>query len=80
MRQPEVLAAVGAQFREGGEHVLGAMIESNIVAGRQELTGDKQSLTYGQSITDGCVDFATTERMLEAFARDASQRSVAINA
>jgi len=77
MRQPDVLQVVGAQIRAGAEHVLGAMVESNIVAGRQELTGDKRALTYGQSITDGCVDFATTERMLEALARDAGQRSAA---
>ncbi|HET9934603.1 MAG TPA: 3-deoxy-7-phosphoheptulonate synthase, partial [Polyangiaceae bacterium] len=73
-RQPDVLAAVGAQMRAGSEFLLGAMIESNIVAGRQELRTDKRALTYGQSITDACVDFATTERMLEELARDASHR------
>jgi 3-deoxy-7-phosphoheptulonate synthase len=77
-RQPEVLEAVGAQLRAGSDHVLGAMIESNIVAGRQELGGDRGALTYGQSITDGCIDFATTERMLEALARDAGQRSAVV--
>jgi 3-deoxy-7-phosphoheptulonate synthase len=79
-RQPEVLTAVGEQMRAGFEHLMGVMIESNIVAGRQELNGDKRSLTYGQSITDGCIDFATTERMLEGLARDASQRSAAASA
>ena len=79
-RQPDVLAAVGAQMRAGSEFLLGAMIESNIIAGRQELTGDKRTLTYGQSITDACVDFATTERMLEDLARDASQRLAVANA
>jgi 3-deoxy-7-phosphoheptulonate synthase len=79
-RQPEVLAEVGAQIRDGSPQLLGAMIESNIVAGRQDLRGSKQELVYGQSITDGCVDFATTERMLEAFARDAgSGRPVVVN-
>jgi 3-deoxy-7-phosphoheptulonate synthase len=71
-RQPEVMLDIGAQLRSGSANVLGVMLESNIVAGRQELRGSKGDLTYGQSITDGCVDFATTERMLEAFARDAS--------
>ena len=69
-RQPNVLSEIGAQMRAGAPNVLGVMIESNLVAGRQELRGDPKALTYGQSITDGCVDFATTERMLEAFAQD----------
>ena len=40
------------------------MIESNLIAGRQDLvTG--QSLTYGQSITDGCIDWETSEKVLK---------------
>jgi len=71
LKQPEVLAEIGAQLRSGSAHLLGVMIESNIVGGKQELRGDKSALVYGQSITDACVDFATTERMLEQFADDA---------
>jgi len=67
--QPAVLAEVGSQLRAESEHVLGVMIESNLVGGRQELS-DRSSLVYGQSITDACVDFATTERMLESLAMD----------
>jgi len=74
-KQPEVLAEIGAQLRAGSEHLLGVMIESNLVGGKQELTSDKGALRYGQSITDGCVDFATTERMLEQLAADAARRS-----
>ncbi len=56
------------------------MVESNLVAGRQDLK-NKQDLTYGQSITDACVDFATTEKMLERLAVDAaSQRYIAVPA
>jgi 3-deoxy-7-phosphoheptulonate synthase len=80
-RQPSVLADVGAQIREGSPRLLGAMIESNLVAGRQDLGGSRQGLVYGQSITDACVDFQTTERMLESFASDAgSGRKVVVNA
>jgi len=75
LRQPEVLAEIGEQLRAGSEHLLGVMIESNIVAGKQELRGDKSELVYGQSITDACVDFATTEQMLEQFAEDATRRN-----
>ncbi|HET9959605.1 MAG TPA: 3-deoxy-7-phosphoheptulonate synthase, partial [Polyangiaceae bacterium] len=70
-RQPFVVADVGAQIQAGAGNILGVMIESNIVAGRQEL-GGVEGLRYGQSITDGCIDFATTERVLEGLARDAA--------
>jgi 3-deoxy-7-phosphoheptulonate synthase len=76
-KQPEVLVKVGAQIRAGSNDVLGVMIESNIAGGKQELGGDKSALVYGQSITDACVDFATTERMLEQFAEDATRRNPA---
>ncbi len=66
--QPAVLRDVGAQIRDGSQHLLGVMIESNLVAGRQDLPEDRSQLTYGQSITDACVNFETTERMLEGFA------------
>jgi 3-deoxy-7-phosphoheptulonate synthase len=75
LRQPEVLAEIGAQLRAGSQHLLGVMIESNIVGGKQELRGGKTELVYGQSITDACVDFATTEQMLAQFADDAARRN-----
>jgi 3-deoxy-7-phosphoheptulonate synthase len=62
-RQPEVLAEVLRQVEAGSEHILGVMLESNLVAGRQELLPG-QPLAYGQSITDACMDFDTTERLL----------------
>jgi 3-deoxy-7-phosphoheptulonate synthase len=49
--------------------VLGVMIESHLVAGRQALSCGPAGLRYGQSITDACVDFSTTEGMLEGLAR-----------
>ena len=60
--------------------MLGVMIESNLVAGRQEPK-PRAGLTYGQSITDGCIDFATTKVMLEELAEDVgARRSVAESA
>jgi 3-deoxy-7-phosphoheptulonate synthase len=69
MRQPAVLSDVGAQIRGGQQHILGVMLESHLQAGRQELV-DKATLTYGQSITDGCIAFDSTCEVLEAFAAD----------
>jgi len=72
-RQPDVLVDVGAQVRGGSDHVLGVMLESNLVAGRQELRS-KADLVYGQSITDACVDFPTTERALLGLAEATASR------
>jgi 3-deoxy-7-phosphoheptulonate synthase len=72
LKQPEVMTEIGAQIRGGSPHLLGVMIESNLVGGKQELTCDKSALCYGQSITDACVDFGTTVTMLESFAQDAT--------
>jgi len=62
-RQPGVCAVVAEQIRAGSHHILGVMVESNLVEGTQTLTRP-ESLTYGQSITDACVDFETTRAML----------------
>jgi 3-deoxy-7-phosphoheptulonate synthase len=68
-RQALVLEAVGEQLSAGSGHILGIMLESNLVAGRQQLEPGA-SLRYGQSVTDACIDFATTERVLERLAGD----------
>ena len=67
-RQSEVLESVAQQVRGGSRSVLGVMLESNIVAGNQKLPADLSQLTYGQSITDACIDLATTESLLEQLA------------
>ncbi|MGC4063625.1 MAG: 3-deoxy-7-phosphoheptulonate synthase [Polyangiaceae bacterium] len=66
-RQPEVAAAVAAQIAAGQVNIMGVMIESNIVAGKQTASKEK-GLVYGQSITDACVDLETTEDMLTSLA------------
>jgi 3-deoxy-7-phosphoheptulonate synthase len=71
LKQRGVIEEVAHQIESGSAHVLGAMIESNLVAGRQELRegATRADLVYGQSITDACVDLATTAEMLGALAR-----------
>jgi 3-deoxy-7-phosphoheptulonate synthase len=65
LNQQLVIADVAAQVVGGAHNVLGVMIESHLVAGRQALVLGSAGLRYGQSITDACVDFEATERMLE---------------
>jgi len=63
-RQPEVLADLVRQVRAGGSPIMGFMVESNIGAGNQPLAAGPDGLAYGISITDACIDWATTERCL----------------
>jgi 3-deoxy-7-phosphoheptulonate synthase len=62
--QRHVMAEVSRQLEAGSERVLGVMLESHLVAGRQELIAGGAALRYGQSITDACIDFDTTEALL----------------
>ena len=64
-RQVTVLSNVAQQVRDGSQHLLGVMIESHLVAGNQPIRKQLSELTYGQSITDACVDIDTTHGMLE---------------
>jgi 3-deoxy-7-phosphoheptulonate synthase len=65
--QPQVLADVAGQVAEGERRIMGVMIESNILAGRQDVRPGTP-LTYGRSITDGCIDWGTTVAVLEQLA------------
>jgi len=65
--QPLVMADIAGQISGGENRIMGVMIESNLVAGRQDVVPGKP-LTYGQSITDGCIDWATTATALEQLA------------
>ena len=50
--------------------VIGAMLESNLVAGAQSLGKDRNALVYGQSITDQCIDWPTTEALVREMGID----------
>jgi 3-deoxy-7-phosphoheptulonate synthase len=65
--QPLVVADIARQLAAGERRIVGVMIESHLVAGRQDVEPGKP-LTYGQSITDGCIDWETTVAALERLA------------
>ena len=66
--QPAVVDAIAAQLEAGEMRIVGTMLESHLVGGRQDIVADKP-LVYGQSITDGCIDWETTETVLDRLAR-----------
>ncbi|QJR79841.1 3-deoxy-7-phosphoheptulonate synthase [Alteromonas pelagimontana] len=64
-RQPLVAQNVVNQILEGNQSIIGVMLESHIHAGSQKAEGKKpDELEYGVSITDGCIDWATTENLI----------------
>ena len=62
--QPLVMADVVNQVRLGNKSLVGVMIESNLVGGKQAIPDDLSQLKYGCSVTDGCVDWDTTDKMI----------------
>jgi 3-deoxy-7-phosphoheptulonate synthase len=64
--QPLVVENVANQILEGNTSIIGMMIESNLQAGNQTIPADLSELVYGVSVTDGCIDWNTTEACLRA--------------
>jgi len=67
-RQAEVAASIAEQVSSGSRQIFGAMLESHLVEGRQDLVPGRPAV-YGQSITDACISLAETDRLLEELAR-----------
>lgn len=70
-RQPPVAREIGGQLAAGDEAIVGVMLESFLVAGNQPIGPD---LTYGQSVTDKCMDWETTVAVLRDLDRSAAAR------
>jgi len=66
-KQMLATAAIADQVAAGNEAIVGVMLESFLAEGRQDL-GEADSLTYGQSITDPCIDWEHTVTALEGLA------------
>ncbi|ORI26184.1 3-deoxy-7-phosphoheptulonate synthase [Rhodococcus sp. 1168] len=74
-KQVDVVTDVSARLAAGEQGIVGLMLESFIEAGRQDLTlGHANELTYGQSITDACLDWDTTAAQLDALAAAVTER------
>jgi 3-deoxy-7-phosphoheptulonate synthase len=76
-RQPEIADVVAAQIAGGDRTIVGVMLESFLVAGRQEL-GGPEPLVHGQSITDGCIGWETTVEVLDGLAAAVRDRRAAV--
>ncbi|SDZ06658.1 3-deoxy-D-arabinoheptulosonate-7-phosphate synthase [Amycolatopsis xylanica] len=75
VRQGEVVREIAARLASGERGIAGLMMESFLVGGRQDLSlGHAADLTYGQSITDACMDWDTTASLLDTLAAAITSR------
>jgi 3-deoxy-7-phosphoheptulonate synthase len=72
-RQAEVARDIGAQLAAGERRIVGVMVESNLVEGRQDLEAGKP-LRFGQSITDGCLGWEASAALLQGLAEAVRKR------
>jgi 3-deoxy-7-phosphoheptulonate synthase len=72
-RQIDVVRDIATQVARGSRSIFGLMLESNLVAGRQNVVPG-QALVYGQSITDPCMDWPSTDTLLGELADAVRER------
>jgi len=72
--QPGVAQSLCEQIASGNKSITSVMVESNLVEGAQKLLDNPEDMTYGQSVTDQCVSWQTTENIFEAFAEAVRKR------
>ena len=76
-RQLEVGRILAEQIAAGDRRLVGMMLESHLIEGRQDVTPGKP-LVYGQSITDACIDWPMTEGLLDELAEAVRARRTAL--
>lgn len=80
-RQELVWQSILEQRRAAGaipSPIIGAMLESNLEAGKQSIPRRREDLVYGQSITDACIGWAQTEALLRSAAADHAEKEPAL--
>jgi len=62
--QPLVMDNCANQILDGNQSIVGMMLESHLHGGNQSIPADRSQLKYGMSVTDACIDWTTTDRLL----------------
>lgn len=76
-RMPTVFSEIIRQRAAGNTSLIGTMLESNLIAGNQSFPQPIEDLTYGQSITDQCIDWETTQTIVREAATELKKSGVA---
>ena len=64
--QGRVVEDIKSQIMSGNESIFGVMLESNLFSGKQKIPENKDSMKYGVSVTDGCIDWDETESVIKS--------------
>ncbi|MGI9245069.1 MAG: 3-deoxy-7-phosphoheptulonate synthase, partial [Verrucomicrobiales bacterium] len=72
--QPNVVADICKQLSDGSKAIASVMIESHLHEGAQKLSTDPDAMEYGKSVTDSCIGWETTEKVLGELARAVQAR------
>jgi 3-deoxy-7-phosphoheptulonate synthase len=67
-KQPEVAACLAEQVAGGARAICGVMLESHLVEGNQAIANDRAGMRYGQSVTDACIGWEETTKVLDGLA------------
>ena len=70
-----MIESIAQQMEAGDRRIGGVMLESHLVAGRQDLVPGK-ALVYGQSITDGCISWEDSAKLLDTLADGVRKRRI----
>jgi 3-deoxy-7-phosphoheptulonate synthase len=73
LRQIDVCRDVATQVSNGEKRIIGVMLESHLIEGRQDVVAG-QKLTYGQSITNACISWESTDTLLRELAKAVQKR------
>ena len=77
--QPQVLSDITHQIVEGNKSIIGVMLESFLNSGNQPIPENLETLKYGISVTDACMDWATTEKSILEMSKKLSKILIARN-
>jgi 3-deoxy-7-phosphoheptulonate synthase len=64
--QGKVIEDIKSQILSGNKSIFGVMLESNLFSGKQKILSDKESMKYGVSVTDGCIDWNETVSVIKS--------------
>lgn len=78
-RQLDVCDNVSQQIADGCREIIGIMIESHLVEGRQDIAAAKDKMTYGQSVTDACLSWGDSFDALQKLSNAVEQRRISQN-
>jgi len=70
--QGKVVEDVTSQISAGNKSIFGLMLESNLFSGKQKILDNQDEMEYGISVTDGCIDWKETHKVIQKLAKKIS--------